>query len=218
MKQLFQKMAALLQKPWGLAAVCYAFTLAGWVLYSAFCLGSDSLATLTGSLQRQELAVQDFTLVNLEETGENTLYTLNGDPQMILEDVSGQKIRSLTIRAEYTKDAREMCLYYTTAPGQDFSQEKRVFAVQADDGTCTYTLPRSRIYSLRLDPCSPAENELLTMTVESITLNAPQSAIAYFAPGWAGAFNLALWPGMAAALISILVGVCRTLRPGKKRA
>ena len=218
MKRLFAKLAALLHRPWGLAALCYGAVLAGWVLYGAFCLGSDSLAMAAGSLRQQSLTAGDFTLVNLEQTGENTLYTLNGDPQMILEDVSGQKIRSLTIRAEYTKDAREMCLYYTTAPGQDFSQEKRVFAVQADDGTCTYTLPRSRIYSLRLDPCSPAENELLTMTVESITLNAPQSAIAYFAPGWAGAFNLALWPSMAAALISILAGVCRTLRPGRKRA
>lgn len=218
MKQLFKKWAALLQKPWGLAALCYALTLAGWILYSAFCLGSDSLAALTGSLQRQELTVQDFALVNLEETGENTLYTLNGDPQMILEDVSGQKVRNLTIQAQYSKDAREMCLYYTTAPGQDFSQEKRVFAVQADDGTCTYTLPRTRICTLRLDPCSPAENELLTMTVESITLNAPRSALAYFAPGWAGAFNLILWPGMAAALLNIAAGLLRLLLKGRKPA
>ena len=218
MKKQWQKAAALLQKPWGLAAVCYAAALAGWLLYGVFCLGSDGLAAVRGSLREQSMAVQDFQLVNLEQTGENTLYTLNGDPQMILPDVSGQKIRSLTIRAQYTKDAREMCLYYTTAPGQDFSQEKRVFAVQADDGTCTYTLPRTRICTLRLDPCSPAENELLTMTVESITLSAPRSALAYFAPGWAGAFNLILWPGMAAALLNIAAGLLRLLLKGRKPA
>lgn len=216
MKRFFAKASAFLKKPWGLAAVCYGAALAGWLLYSAFCLGSDSFFALTGSLRQQKLTVQDFALVNLEQTGENTLYTLNGDPQMILSDVSGQKVRSLTIRAEYTKDAREMCLYYTTAPGQDFSQEKRVFAVQADDGTCTYTLPRAKIASLRLDPCSPAENELLTMTVESICLNAPRSAVSYFAPGWAGAFRLVLWPGMAAAALNILAGLYRLLSKKRK--
>ena len=84
--------------------------------------------------------------------------------------------------------------------------------------TCTYTLPRTRICTLRLDPCSPAENELLTMTVESITLNAPRSALAYFAPGWAGAFKLILWPGMAAALLNIAAGLLRLLLKGRKPA
>ena len=87
MKKQWQKAAALLQKPWGLAAVCYAAALAGWLLYGVFCLGSDGLADVRGSLREQSMAVQDFQLVNLEQTGENTLYTLNGDPQMILPDV-----------------------------------------------------------------------------------------------------------------------------------
>lgn len=209
MKKLFYKLNSLLQRPWGLAAICYSAALAGWILYSAFCLGSDSLSMAAGTLNRQVLTVDSFELVNLEKQGNNRLYTINGDPQMILRDVSGQIVRNLTIRAEYTKDAREMCLYYTTAPEQDFSQEKRVFAVQADDGTCTYTLPRTKIYSLRLDPCSPAENELLTMTVEEISLNETCSALSYFTPGWSGAFCLALWPGMAASLLSILQEIRR---------
>ena len=56
------------------------------------------------------------------------------------------------------------------------------------------------------------------MTVESITLNAPRSAAAYFAPGWAGAFNLILWPGMAAALLNIAAGLLRLLLKGRKPA
>ena len=54
MKKQWQKAAALLQKPWGLAAVCYAAALAGWLLYGVFCFGSDGLAAVRGSLRHSE--------------------------------------------------------------------------------------------------------------------------------------------------------------------
>ena len=196
--------------------LCYTLTLAGWLLWSFFCLGSD----LLGGVEPIPLGPGDFVVSGLEPAAETegwVYQTVSGDPQMILEDVSGLPVRNLVINAAYTKDAREMCLYYTTRPGEAFSQDKRVFAVQDDSGACTYTLPRKRICSLRLDPCSPAENEMLQMTVFSVTLNAPQPWWQYFAPGWKGFFDLVLRPGMAAALLSLLQGLWRT-RPRRKKA
>ena len=61
MKKQWQKAAALLQKPWGLAAVCYAAALAGWLLYGVFCLGSDGLAAVRGSLREQSMACLLYT-------------------------------------------------------------------------------------------------------------------------------------------------------------
>lgn len=193
--------------------LCYGLTLTGWLVWSLFCLGSD----LVGGVAPIPLKAEDFSLINLEKVGENVYFTTNGDPQMILENTAGLPVRNLAINASYTKDAREMCLYYTTRPGEDFSQDKRVFAVQDDTGTCTYTLPRKKISALRLDPCSPAENELLNMTVESITLNVSQPWGSYFALGWSGMFRLVLWPGMAAALLSILQGLVQTVLFRKKK-
>lgn len=209
MKKLFAKMRSV-RHP--IPVLCYGLTLAGWLVWSLFCLMGDAV----GGVEPVSLQPGDFTLINLEQVGENVYFTTNGDPQMILEDTAGRPVRNLAIHATYTKDAREMCLYYTTRPGEDFSQDKRVFAVQDDSGTCTYTLPRKKICSLRLDPCSPAENELLNMTVYSLTLNTPQPWYSYFAPGWNGVFRLVLWPGMAAALLSILQGLIWALPFGKK--
>ena len=81
--------------------------------------------------------------------------TTGGDPQMILEDVSGQVVRTLSYQAEFDGSPREMCLYYTTAVGEPSSQDRRGFPGVSADGTSGYTLPRKNIVSLRLDPCSP---------------------------------------------------------------
>ena len=106
--------------------------------------------------------------------GGRQLITTGGDPQMILEDVSGRVVRTVSYNVEFDGDSREMCLYYTTKTGEPYSQDRRVFPKVLADGTYVYTLPRTRIVALRLDPCSPDENKTvgLTFTPQSITLNA----------------------------------------------
>ena len=93
---------------------------------------------------------------------------------MILEDVSGRVVRTVSYNVEFDGDSREMCLYYTTKTGEPYSQDRRVFPKVLADGTYVYTLPRTQIVALRLDPCSPDENKTvgLTFTPQSITLNA----------------------------------------------
>ena len=114
-----------------------------------------------------------------------------------------------------------MCLYYTTKMGEPYSQDRRVFPKVLADGTYVYTLPRTQIVALRLDPCSPDENKTvgLTFTPQSITLNAASTlpgGADYFIPAWYQLFGLIVYPALAAAALDWLWAVGRQLAKKKQ--
>ena len=129
---------------------------------------------------------------------------------MILEDVGSRVVRTISYTAEFNGEAREMCLYYTTKVGEDYSADRRVFPQSLGSGQYVYTLPRTSLAALRLDPCSPEENKVVTLTMSDITLNAADTLPAvwqYFVPTWYQAFCLVLYPALAAAAVSMVGAV-----------
>lgn len=204
-----------------LPLTCYLVAVALWLVLGAVHWGSDALARSAGTMYEAEVPVTDWQMVGLEpaesENGSVALTTLDGDPQLILEDVSGMVVRTLSYTVTFEGDAREMCLYYTTKVGEDYSQDRRVFPQALGDGRYLYTLPRTTIVALRLDPCSPDENKTVQMTFApgTIALNAAESLPAawqYFVPSWYQAFCLVLYPALVAAALSWLKAVWRALR------
>ena len=132
-------------------AACYILAVAVWLVLSLAHAGSDALAKAQGRMTEQIIPVQSWQLVGLEPAEEQataesalTLTTTNGDPQMILEDVSGQVVRTLSYTVTFDGDAREMCLYYTTKVGEDYSQDRRVFPQNLGNGQYLYTLQPGR--------------------------------------------------------------------------
>ena len=214
-----------------LPLTCYLLALAAWLAVGAVHAGGDALARGSGALYEQAVPLADWQLVGLAQTAATpetaalqeavTLTTTDGDPQMILEDVSDRTVRTLSYTVEFAGDAREMCLYYTTAAGQDYSQDRRVFPQALGGGRYLYTLPRTPIVALRLDPCSPDANKTveLTFSPAAITLNGADTLPAvwqYFVPTWHQAFCLALYPALAAAALSWLRAcVCALRRRGR---
>ena len=218
------KLKQLLRRRWALPALCYLVALAVWIVLGAAALAGDIWARSRGSLSEQTLHAADFTLDGLEPLegradGEaEMLVTTTGDPQMLLADLGGRTVRTLQVFARYEGDAREMCLYYTTAAGQPYSPDRRVYPAQQADGSYLYTLPRTRIVSLRLDPCSPDENATVRIRFDggAITLNAADALPAgldYWLPSWYQAFCLILYPALAAAALCWLRACRRALRP-----
>ena len=204
-----------------LPLTAYLAALAVWVVLGAFHLGSDSLARAQGRLTEETMAATDWQLVGLTPNEDGTLTTVDGDPQMILEDVSGRVVRTVSYNVEFDGDSREMCLYYTTKTGDPYSQDRRVFPKVLADGTYVYTLPRTQIVALRLDPCSPDENKTvgLTFTPQSITLNAASTLLGgadYFIPTWYQLFGLIVYPALAAAALDWLRAVGRQLAKKKQ--
>lgn len=201
-------------------AACYLLTLAGWLVLGAWNFGSDAVARAGGTLTEQQLSLSAFQLVDLQGEGDGYVST-SGDPQIILEDVSDQVVRTLSYRAEFDAEPREMCLYYTTAAGEPYSQDKRVFPMMGEDGSYIYTLPRTTIVSLRLDPCSPDANTPVTVQFEgdAITLNAADalpSGLAYWLPSWYQLFCFVLYPALAGAILSWLRALWREIRTRRK--
>ena len=208
-----KKLKTFFAKRGAVPAACYILALAVWLVLGLAHAGSDALAKAQGRMTEQELPVQNWQLVGLETTDMEadtiTLTTTNGDPQMILEDVSGQVVRTLSYTVTFDGNAREMCLYYTTKVGEDYSQDRRVFPQNLGDGQYLYTLPRTSIAALRLDPCSPDENKTvdLTFTPATLTLNAASTLPAwwqYLVPTWYQAFCLILYPALCAAGASLI--------------
>lgn len=217
-----KKLVNLRRHPAALPLCCYALALAAWLALGVYALAADSLAKAQGNLREQTLAATDFQLVDLTlldtavdiESGETvqTLQTTSGDPQMILEDVSAQTVRTLQIWADYDGEAREMCLYYTRRADAPYSQDDRVFPVLQSDGSYLYTLPRGTLYALRLDPCSPDENATVYMTVQRIVLNGHNGLARYFVPSWYQLFCLVLYPALAAAALALALDSYRLVR------
>ena len=201
-------------------AACYLLTLAGWLVLGAWNFGSDAVARAGGTLTEQQLSLSSFQLVDLPGEGDGYVST-SGAPEIILEDVSDRVVRTLSYRAEFDAEPREMCLYYTTAAGEPYSQDKRVFPTMGEDGSYIYTLPRTTIVSLRLDPCSPDANTPVTVQFEgdAITLNAADalpSGLAYWLPSWYQLFCFVLYPALAAAIVSWLWALWREIRARRK--
>ena len=204
-----------------LPLTAYLLALAVWLVLGVVHFGSDAAARAQGRLAEETMAVTDWQLVGLVQSADGTLTTQDGDPQMILEDVSGRVVRTVSYNVEFDGDSREMCLYYTTKTGEPYSQDRRVFPKVLADGTYVYTLPRTQIVALRLDPCSPDENKTvgLTFTPQSITLNAASTlpgGADYFIPTWYQLFGLIVYPALAAAALDWLWAVGRQLAKKKQ--
>ena len=219
-----------LHKRGALPALCYLAAAAVWLVLGVFGWAGDALARAQGRLRAEDVALEQMQLVDLAvqpaAQGEGTalvpgatLVTTSGDPQMILEDVSDRVVRTVSYAVAFAGEPREMCLYYTTKAGQEYSADRRVYP-EARGGKLVYTLPRGHIVALRLDPCSPDANRTVELTFAGaqIQLNAPETLPAgwrYLCPSWYQAFCLLLYPGLAAAAISWLAAVAARLRRGK---
>ena len=222
-----KKLKTFFAKRGAVPAACYILALAVWLVLGLVHAGSDALAKAQGRMTEQAIPVQNWQLVGLdvadEQNGETTLTTTDGDPQMILEDVAGQVVRTLSYTVTFDGDAREMCLYYTTKVGEDYSQDRRVFPQNLGNGQYLYTLPRTSIAALRLDPCSPDENKTvdLTFAPATLTLNAADTLPSwwqYLVPTWYQTFCLILYPALCASAVSWLRSLVPFLeRKGTKR-
>ena len=160
--------------------------------------GADSLLRATGKLGTVELTASDFVPVNLEQEGDGWR-SVTADPQL-LYDVQG-RVMTVRVWMDFDADPGELDLYYIQSPGEDYDKYRRVWAVRQDDGSYLYTLPRTYIHQLRLDPGS-AEN--LGISIQKIRLNEPAGLDAYFDLSLNGLFRLAVCPALAAAVLAWL--------------
>lgn len=188
--------------------LCYSAAVLIWLVLCASLLLGDCAARSGGRLQQRAVPLNSLELVNLELQENGSLAALTADPQLIWINEADEVVRTVTLTAQFSGYIGEMCLYYVEQPGEAFGTNKRVFPHDNGDGSWTFTLPRSDVYALRLDPCSDA----CVMTGLSVAFNAPVPLWQYFTPSWRQLFWLLVLPGLAAAALDVAMDAAQALR------
>lgn len=139
-----------------------------------------------GTLVTKQLQVQDFVIDGMREK-DGQWQTTDGDPQMHLAVNGG--FTGVEFKADYLVYSGDIILYYTTAPGTDFSRKNRVYISQDKNNTHLYTakIPLTNVADIRLDPTTVAGNMI---DFDSIIINPPHSLSDYLtlAP-----YHLMMW-------------------------
>lgn len=210
-----QRLAAFWRRRAALPIACYALAAAAWLLLGVWGKLGD-----IGLEPWSSVPVEAFACVDLvpDPAVENGYTATSLDPQLILEGLSGRKLRTLSYVPLFpVGEPREICLYYTNRAGEPFSQNKRIFPKVQANGRYVFTLPQGNIAALRLDPCSPADGTQVTVvfTLGTVDLNYQSTlphGLAYFLPNWYQLFCLLLCPALAAAALDWLRAVWRLWR------
>lgn len=195
---------------------CYALAFVFWLGGGLALLGWEAAGRAGGRLAETALDPAALEQADIAPDATGGWVTTGGDPQLIWRNPDGRMVRTLLMEVAFSQTPREVCLYYTTRADEPFSSGKRVFGEKMDDGNYRFQLPAGSIAALRLDPCSPAEEQgAITLTGLALTLNVDAPWYAAFAPGWSGLFAWLVWPGLAAAAVRWVWDGWRWLR-GRK--
>lgn len=206
-----KRLKALFRNDKQLIALCYAAFFLVSVLACLYGWAEDGVRRALGQVTQQTLTAEDFTLTDLTAQEDGTLLAATADPRMTLNDVP-KYVRTIRIKAEFLNmDPGEFCVFYKPRPGmEEFDAGYRVWAKQEDDGTYTFTLPKGRIYGLRLDPGIYSG---LVLRLEEIVCNAPQSFLSRFAPSRTWLLCQLAVPMVLAALCKMCREAWEALRP-----
>ena len=177
----------------------YLLTLVGWLLFSTALFSSDQKARYAGQMPTEAITQNDLSLLNVLKANDK-LVCITTDPQLWWYNYEDVRVRTLTMTASYSKNPLEICLFYLKDGQKDFSLDQRVYPVQNEDGTYTFTLPTTNIARLRLDICS----DTCVIRDFTLTLNAPRAAWRYYVPSNWYLFLMLILPGLAASAISLL--------------
>lgn len=179
-KKLGGALARLPGRDKRLVALCYLLFFGLSVLASLYSFAEDRVQRALGNVTTAGISAADFDWTDLERGADGALLTTSADPRMVLRD-SPAYVRGVRIEAVFrNKDPGEFCIFYKPRPGmEDFDANYRVWAHVEEDGSYTFTLPRGKIYGLRLDPGIYAGIE---MEITGITLNPQRSFGSYFVP------------------------------------
>lgn len=186
-------------RSWVLPVVCYALAV---VLYAGGCtalLVRDVWRSQAGELGRAALPLAAFGLesaVAMEPLdGRERFVSTDPDPHLIYAPGEAFAATLLVVDATAHKPPGEMLLYYETALGEGFSEQRKLWARRFADGRWYFDLGGRRVSALRLDPDAVGG---VIWTVGAITLNENKPYWMYYLPDARVALALLALPGLAA--------------------
>lgn len=125
----------------------------------------DNFSNIENGLVNLSFSREDILMINwLDSEG---IYISEEDPQIILPNVDGF-VHTVTIKGILNSAEDRIEIFYTTMPGEDFSQEKSFIVPYSVSGRSVSFTVDTMASALRLDVYSTAGNEI---TIDSIEIN-----------------------------------------------
>ncbi|MBQ8610425.1 MAG: hypothetical protein IJ412_01825 [Oscillospiraceae bacterium] len=127
-----------------------------------------------------------------------------------------EKVSGLRVCIQASRPVDDVELYYTTAPGQEYSLERRLSPVHfdAERGEYTFRLPKAvRVESLRLDPTSTAG---CFLKLKEIHLNPPLTLREKLLPAAPELLCVAFAPPLMAFAVRELLTMIREIKYPKE--
>ena len=140
------------------------------------------------------------------------LLALSTDPMFVW--TLDETVRGLSFCIRTSQPVRDMELYYTTRPGQDYAVERRLTPAVCDpqSGYYEFRFPQvTYVHQLRLDPTSAAGS---FMQFRAMTLNPAWGTAQYYIPTAAQLLAVATAPPLCALALREFFCV---FRPHKKK-
>lgn len=191
---------------------------AALLLTAVLAVRGSALARCEEKTLRIEDAWTDAILNDYEvdwigfETGD--LLAQSTDPMLVW--TLDEPVRGLRLCIRTSQPIREMELYYTTQPGQDYTVERclRPTAGDALTGVYEFSFPKAtHVYQLRLDPTGAAGS---FMQFAELTLNPARDTVQYYLPTAAQLLALLTAPPLTALAAREIVCVLRSGRKQEK--
>ena len=197
------------KRKWTMLWLCYGAVMLAWLLVCSGHLALDSWRKANGQMQRQALAPSDFSEktsgIDFSDDWARDRYftTTDADPQLHLAFNEGANVGRVVFGARaVNKPGGEMALYYNTKPGQDFSEARKLPAMQNANGGWVFDLQGRRVYALRLDPDSVGG---VYWQVYDMVLNETKPPLAYYTPDALECLVLLFAPALLYAVLAQLV-------------
>ncbi len=192
-----------MKKKWKrrLLPLCYAAAALLWLAIAALALWRDSARLQNGSLVRRVLQPWEFTSTSgvVYDEAARTFASTDPDPQFIYRPEAPEAMTRFVFRARpLNKGGGEMVLYYNTAPEQNFSEARKLWARRSAEGEWYFDLGGREIAALRFDPDSVGG---VFWRCEGMVLNERIAPLYYFVPDAQGLVLLLCLPLLFWALL-----------------
>ncbi len=196
-------MKRLLSTPKRLVAASYIGFFIVSILFQLYNLVEDRALRAMDKLPTQRWTTADFKLDGMKPTGEpETFISTDADPKMVLQ-TSPVGVRRIDVEVEFSIAPGEFNVFYMPKPGMaEYDANFRVWAKKVDETHYVFSLPKTALYGLRMDPGIYAGNRIRFV---QIAVNEKQSAFSFFQPSYSWVFYMLFLPALLASAIDFLL-------------
>lgn len=133
--------------------------------FSVYRISRDSIENINKGYESSQVMYDELTFINWN--GADGQYVSGEDPQIVMNGLD-RYVHNIKISGDFSADEREIQIFFTTEPGQDFCEDNSLWKEYVISNHSIYINVDRYVSSLRLDLTNAPETNL---ELKSITVN-----------------------------------------------